>query len=397
MTITSPVTESSPFSSLPTELSEKLVGLLDGRSLRAWSASSTSSRQTIDSILRNFWESRLKTSVFRPLMLRIENDYKNNFKNDLSYLHLFCRLEAKFIKLEATLPLQTADLRLPTSQTDFENLQNQMQKTALTRIWSRLAPNIPNAPTLNNEQAIRAWLIDPNNAGAIGPILNLSDCWLTTLPDELSHLTGLTHLIVDHNLFTTLPDWVSRLPGLEVFNASYNGISQLPENFGESLNSLKGLHLSNNALTELNLPIGKFPMLQTLDVSGNRLDSLPESTGEIRYLAVINVSGNRLRALPHPMANLKYLTKLFARDNRISAIPDCFVNLRLLPLVKMDLVGNPIQTVPERMLGRNPNILTLDFASTQRLQENRSSQENIETTEELSERSIAADVISEAF
>jgi hypothetical protein len=265
-------------------------------------------------------------------MLRIENDYKKNFKNGLSHLHLFCRLEAHLIKLKVTLPPQTAGLRLPTSQTDFEILQNQIQETTLTRIWSRLARNIPNAPTLNNGQAIRAWLIDPNNEEAIGCALYLSGCLLTSVPDELSRLKRWISLYLNDNLLTTLPKQVAACKFLVVLDVSDNQLSRLPT-LRKPLDCLTELRAQCNLLNDVSNFVGLMtPGLIRVFLSNNCLTQFPNLKlgslygGAVRNYSIVDVSNNKIKEIRPGFSTLNdgtdmaYVTDINVRDNPLERV-----------------------------------------------------------------------------
>ena len=56
----------------------------------------------------------------------------------------------------------------------------------------------------------------------------LSANQLTTLPERLGNLIGLTGLFLDRNQLTTLPDWVGNSTGLVFLDLSGNQLTTLP-------------------------------------------------------------------------------------------------------------------------------------------------------------------------
>lgn len=100
--------------------------------------------------------------------------------------------------------------------------------------------------------------------------LKLAEMQLTSLPECLDQLTGVTKLAIDHNDLQALPPLPPRLKQLDAGANRLASLPDLPAN-------LRNLEVCLNQLTELPpLP----PKLQLLDVARNQLTHLPGPTDQ---------------------------------------------------------------------------------------------------------------------
>ncbi|KAJ1508139.1 hypothetical protein HMI54_001261 [Coelomomyces lativittatus] len=104
--------------------------------------------------------------------------------------------------------------------------------------------------------------------------LSLAQNHLTSLPTNISCLSQLRVLRLDHNELLALPDSICELQFLETLNVSNNKLSQLPKAIGQ-LRSLRYLFLSNNQISELPLGLVHLKQLKKISFQNNPLHFPP--------------------------------------------------------------------------------------------------------------------------
>ncbi|KAG1175973.1 hypothetical protein G6F70_003746 [Rhizopus microsporus] len=106
--------------------------------------------------------------------------------------------------------------------------------------------------------------------------LNLSNCKLSSLPEELfNNALGLERLVLDSNTLSTLPSSIGSLQKLVKLSIQNNYLDSLPSEIGK-LSELRALDAQKNNLKGLPREIWLCCSLQTLNCSSNLLDSFPE-------------------------------------------------------------------------------------------------------------------------
>ncbi|XP_058184968.1 disease resistance protein RPV1-like isoform X4 [Rhododendron vialii] len=164
-----------------------------------------------------------------------------------------------------------------------------------------------------------SWTLPPKCVDSIGfsliPVqptsclmeLNLKDCHLSYLPDEIGNLIALRTLNLAGNNLSTLPDTIVKL------------------------SCLKDLLVENNKLSHLPSEIGDLDSLETLRLGGNKgFRALPESICELVRLRVLSLYGCNLSHLPSEIGGLTSLEYLYISGNNICTIPDSISSLHRL-------------------------------------------------------------------
>ena len=106
--------------------------------------------------------------------------------------------------------------------------------------------------------------------------LDLSYNNLTCLPDSITSLRSLEHLLLRGNQLAGVSEEVGNLTSLRRLDLRRNKLTQLPTSI-TSLDKLEELDLSENLLTELPHDIGKLCSLIRLNASFNEITCIPES------------------------------------------------------------------------------------------------------------------------
>lgn len=215
--------------------------------------------------------------------------------------------------------------------------------------------------------------------------LDLSNCALTYIPDEIFELSYLTELKLGNwadynkqqrNKLAQLPPQISRLTKLQYLDLSSNELSALPPDLAQ-LTQLQLIDLSNNHFEQLPDWLGDLPQLQFLDLSNNQLAVVSPTLTRLERLQRLNLSKNLLRQIPESFANLQQLQRLDLSHNYLQQFPDAVSALSLLQ--QLSLIGNQINALPPdiallhnlRICYLNNNQLSAlprEFAQLQQLQ-----------------------------
>lgn len=174
-------------------------------------------------------------------------------------------------------------------------------------------------------------------------VLKLRYNRLASLPTAFGELTALETLDLSNNQFAILPYILRRLPTLLTLNLSHNYLTSLDEGIGQ-LTVLQTLDLSHNCLTDLPNALGRLTALQMLDLSSNQLASLPAALGQLTALQKLNLGVNKLTSLPDALGELTALEWLFLNFNDLTHLPTTLGQLGKLE--ELYLAGNQLTHLP---------------------------------------------------
>ncbi|KAF7152877.1 hypothetical protein RHSIM_Rhsim01G0096700 [Rhododendron simsii] len=165
--------------------------------------------------------------------------------------------------------------------------------------------------------------------------LNLIDCHLSYLPDEIGNLISLRNLDLAQNNLSTLPSGIGRLISLEILNLERNSLCTLPDTVGK-LSCLKELDVRYNKLSHLPSEIGDLDSLEILVLEGNRgFRSLPESICKLVRLRDLSLYDCNLSHLPSEIDRLISLESLGLACNRSLTLPDSIWHLTSLDTLRL--------------------------------------------------------------
>jgi len=176
-----------------------------------------------------------------------------------------------------------------------------------------------------SDASIRVKLMLAESSGK----LDLSECNLDTIPEQVFDLMDLEELSLAGNTLTFLPPDIGRLKSLRRLQLSGNLLRELPFEIG-ALSDLEGLWLHSNQLEKLPSTIGDLGSLTQLALSGNSLREVPNSLTNLSSLKELAVTGNLLTALPEEVGALSVLVKLSVHGNRLNRLPPSVAGLNLL-------------------------------------------------------------------
>ncbi|KAF7153168.1 hypothetical protein RHSIM_Rhsim01G0104100 [Rhododendron simsii] len=207
--------------------------------------------------------------------------------------------------------------------------------------------------------------LTPVSASCCLKELNLKDCHLSYLPDEIGNLISLRTLDLAQNNLNTLPDGICNLTCLKRFRLDNNNVSHLPSGIGR-LTSLESLNLERNSLCTLPDTIGMLSCLKELFVGNNKLSHLPSEIGDLDSLKILELQHNNgFHAFPESICKLIRLRGLNLYDCNLSHLPSGIGGLASLG--SLNIAKNNFFTIPDS-ISNHPRLETIDLSNCAKLQ-----------------------------
>lgn len=104
-------------------------------------------------------------------------------------------------------------------------------------------------------------------------LLWLSSNKIPSIPPEISKLSALRRLHLDHNLISQLPDSLCEMSRLEVLYLNHNRLTSVCSGVGK-LTSLRRLFLQHNQISELPLSMCELSAIERLNLDHNSIKHL---------------------------------------------------------------------------------------------------------------------------
>ncbi|MCJ1352011.1 MAG: hypothetical protein MMC33_001995 [Icmadophila ericetorum] len=163
--------------------------------------------------------------------------------------------------------------------------------------------------------------------------------------DYCQVFAGLEKLDLHGNQLMTVPIGFRRLSRLTSLNLSKNNITNAAFEIICQIESLKELHLGDNALSgDLPSSLGEMVSLEVLDLHGNKISHIPLQVEKLSKLKVINISDNKLSSIPLTAMTRLPLVELSASRNRLDGI---LLPLSFPRLQKLDVSENALVSLYE--------------------------------------------------
>ncbi len=147
-------------------------------------------------------------------------------------------------------------------------------------------------------------------------ILDLSNNFLSELPEDIDKLKNLKILFLSNNNFKKVPSELKNLQNLYMLGFKANEI----KNFDEDILplSISWLILTDNKIEILPESMGKLTKLQKCALAGNKIKTLPKSMSKCKNLELLRLSANELEKVPPWLLTLPKLAWLALSGNRCS-------------------------------------------------------------------------------
>ena len=177
---------------------------------------------------------------------------------------------------------------------------------------------------------------------------------------DLSNLTQLTTLDLQHNGFDSMPCELSTVTELTSLNLHENYIKSVPCDLS-NLSHLIYLIISLNDLTAFPCELTTLPKLKTLDLSRNFMVSIPCDLSNMTEIKSIVLRRNNFHTFPCALTNLSKLSSLDVSYNQITSIPCDLSNMT--NLTSIELSNNKISVLdswPIMLAKASLHVLSLD-------------------------------------
>jgi len=269
--------------------------------------------QACDSRLERVWKQAQQIPSLKPIAEQI------NGQNHASCLEKFRSLSS------AICPESVAKNKGPTFNTipfTAKQIEQFQKDKALQIVWNKdLRQQVLNAgavhvPDLDaSAHDIRLFLQNCNVLGQIA-VLDLTDCGLSIIPEEVELLGGLQDLDLGRNQIREVPNF-THLPQLRELYLNNNQIREVP-NFTH-LPQLRELYLNNNQIREIP-NFTNLPQLEILRLSNNQIKEIPNFTN-LPQLETLRLSHNQITEVPN-FTHLPQLQGLYLANNKITEVPN---------------------------------------------------------------------------
>lgn len=144
-------------------------------------------------------------------------------------------------------------------------------------------------------------------------ILDLSNNFLSSIPEDISRLKKLKIAFFSNNLFTSVPSAFKGCEELYMLGFKANRI----ETFDEDILplSISWLILTDNRLKSLPRSMGRLHKLQKCALAGNAISRLPDEMAKCKELELLRLSANQIEELPSWLLRLPKLSWLAFSGN----------------------------------------------------------------------------------
>ncbi len=260
---------------------------------------------------------------------------------------------------------------LESPQTAYAVMIRQYQEyLALDRAMQTWVMQVPagrqrGARRFASEELRRSWRLGgPQNSvsSTTAPasrltLVGLDIGGLPALPanTDFAHITDL--VLVGLQLEHVPPSFLGSFSRLRGLNLSNNALTSLPAGIG-GLSQLRILHLARNRIRmteEGAQALSGLTQLDTLDLGFNRLGSISLRLGQLTRLRELNLRRNNLHSVPTALEQCLHLEAADLRDNQIAQLPDTLLLAPLHVRLAIRLENNALPVAErERLYAANP-------------------------------------------
>ncbi|QQZ37989.1 NEL-type E3 ubiquitin ligase domain-containing protein [Pseudomonas sp. SK2] len=172
---------------------------------------------------------------------------------------------------------------------------------------------------------------------------------------DFAHITDL--VLVGLQLEHVPPSFLGSFSRLRGLNLSNNALTSLPAGIG-GVSQLRILHLARNRIRmteEGAQALSGLTQLDTLDLGFNRLGSISLRLGQLTRLRELNLRRNNLHSVPTALEQCLHLEAADLRDNQIAQLPDTLLLAPLHVRLAIRLENNALPVAErERLYAANP-------------------------------------------
>ena len=185
--------------------------------------------------------------------------------------------------------------------------------------------------------------------------LNLEATKINTLPERCT--ASLQEFYLQRNFLAKVPSIVFGIDTLRVVDLSNNFISVLPEELGK-LSHLESFRCDNNKVDSIPVTLCALTSLKLVSLGGNKITLIPPQIGNLTKLQSLVLDRNQISELPENIIQLTALETLDLTANQLTALPICFYRMKSLTRAhtydKLTKAGlwlhqNPITVPPQEI------------------------------------------------
>ena len=158
----------------------------------------------------------------------------------------------------------------------------------------------------------------PEEVGKLDSMINLAlqRNKIGKIPETIGNLKNLKFLDISFNDLIDFPDSLGNLKVLHTLNLSCNKLERLPNL--SSLTCLVIMHIDHNKLHALPDGIYGLQHLMEIRASHNKITEISQDINQIETLKILDVANNQLRELPGQLADCLKLKDLNLKDNPLN-------------------------------------------------------------------------------
>lgn len=268
-------------------------------------------------------------------------------------------------------PLQYVDLsnnhltRLPASIGRLQQLEElELDSNLLTELPNELC----DCKNLTRLSVVENRLVTlPEHLGRLQELreIDARNNEIDSIPASVQKIPDLTELVLNHNLLTSIPDglrgssvrnlylgqnrlseipdWVSGLPRLEHLVLFNNKLKVVPEHLSRSL-TLRHLYMQGCELTAIPVALAR-GWLTFLELERNEITRVPSELLTAPRLKTLRLESNLITELPAVLHGDCSLHELALSENRLQDLPLWLVSPST-PLLAVDVADNPLPGIP---------------------------------------------------
>lgn len=224
-------------------------------------------------------------------------------------------------KLTAIEDLDIDDNLIENLPDEFKNFKELKDLDISGNPIKKIPDILSQLPKLNDLDLSKTQIIDYSSLGLLTNLtrLNLSNCQLSSLPNEVGLLTNLERINLRQNRLTEFPSQLLSLIKITDIDLDTNNIKEFPNEIS-NLKLLNNIDLDDNNLEEIPKGIGKIENLLHLNLRNNNITSISPEIFKLKKLQRLRFGRNQITTIPPQISNLQNLRDLDIDDNPINAL-----------------------------------------------------------------------------
>lgn len=178
---------------------------------------------------------------------------------------------------------------------------------------------------------------------AVGQSLNMMNRGMNRFPIEVCTINSLRGLNLSNNSMTGIPDEVESMVVCTFLDCSFNEIELISANIAK-MSRLEELKITNNRLIDVGC-VFLCSKLSKLSLDMNSIEECGPYLGDMIQITNMSLNKNKIARIDESVGMLQSLVNLFLSDNNLSFLPDSFSNL--VSLKTLNCTRNEFRIFPK--------------------------------------------------